>query len=37
VLGYGGEATIDGPKEAVELLERQARALLGVYADRSED
>jgi proteasome accessory factor C len=33
VLGYGGEATIDGPKEAVELLERQARALLAVYGD----
>jgi predicted DNA-binding transcriptional regulator YafY len=33
VLGYGGEATIDGPREAMELLEKQARALLGVYAD----
>jgi proteasome accessory factor C len=32
VLGYGGEATIDGPKEAVELLEKQAKALLAVYA-----
>jgi proteasome accessory factor C len=32
VLGYGGEATIAGPKEAVELLARQAKALLALYA-----
>jgi proteasome accessory factor C len=33
VLGYGGEATIAAPKEAVALLTRQARALLELYAD----
>jgi predicted DNA-binding transcriptional regulator YafY len=32
VLGYGGEATIAAPREAVELLTAQARALLAVYA-----
>ncbi len=31
VLGYGGEATIDGPKEAMELLEKQTRELLRIY------
>jgi proteasome accessory factor C len=35
VLGYGGEATIAGPKEAVELLAKQARALLEIYAARA--